>query len=345
MVQESIIRPLALKAGATLGVFTPSAPSYTVNPGLFENGLKTLESLGFKIKLGSLTGKRSSQGYHSGTAEERAQEFMDLINDPEVDGLISTIGGNNSSSLIPFLDFKKIRETRKVICGFSDVTSLHLAILKYAGLRTVYGPSVMCWFGEWPNGLVESSEWFVEATMSHKQGVRDLQPPKQWSNHSRNWTNDDWKNVPREWKPNEGWKVLNSGFVEAPVVVANFNTLMSAAGTPYWPDLNGKILVLEDMWAPQSRTERHLRQLKFMGVFGQIRGLIVGKPEIYEQEDAPFGYDELVLEVVGKRDYPIVSNFDCSHTVPMISLVQLTPLKISATESFAKVTLLDGGVE
>jgi muramoyltetrapeptide carboxypeptidase len=94
---------------------------------------------------------------------------MELIEDPAVDGLISTIGGMNSSSLIPYLDFDKIRKSRKIICGFSDVTSLHLAILKFSGLRTIYGPSVMCWFGDWPSGVMESQEWFLDATMRHIQ--------------------------------------------------------------------------------------------------------------------------------------------------------------------------------
>ncbi|MFM6930116.1 MAG: LD-carboxypeptidase [Bdellovibrio sp.] len=347
MNQESLplLRPRALKKGATLGVYTPSSPSYQDNPGLFENGLKTLEILGFKIKLGSLTSQRSSQGYRSGNPEQRAAEFMELISDPQVEGLISTIGGNNSSSLIPYLDFEKIREVRKPICGFSDVTSLHLAILKYAGLRTVYSPSVMCWFGEWPQGIPESSQWFLDAVVNHTTGARELVPPIQWSNHSRNWANGDWKNLPRQWKPNEGWKVLNAGVAEAPALVANMNTLVTAAGTAYWPDLKGKILLLEDMWAPQSRNERLLRQLSLMGVFEQIAGLIIGKPEVYDQERAPFTYDELFMEVVGKRNYPIVSNFDCSHTVPMISLIQQTPMRITATGEFAKVMLLDGGIE
>jgi len=81
-----------------------------------------------------------------------------LLTDPEVAGLLSTIGGMNSSSMIPFLDFERIRQERKSICGFSDVTSLHMAILKFSGLRTVYGPSVMCRFGDWPHGIPESSE-------------------------------------------------------------------------------------------------------------------------------------------------------------------------------------------
>lgn len=341
-----IIKPIALKPGSTLGVFTPSSPSYAANEGLFENGLEVLKRLGFKIKLGKLSAQRKSEGYRSASGQERAEEFMDLIEDQEVDGLISTIGGNNSSSLIPFLDFEKIRLKRKVICGFSDVTSLHLAILKYAGLKTIYGPSVMCWFGDWPNGVPESSEWFLDATIHHRTGIRTVHVPKQWSNHGRRWDNGDWKTIPREWKQNEGWRVLNEGSVQAPILALNFNTLVSAAGTPYWPDLSGKILLLEDMLAPMSRTERHLRHLSLMGVFDQIAGLIIGKPEVFQQENAPFSYEDLFKEIIGPRLYPIVSNFDCSHCVPMLSIPQLSLVEMIAKDNFnVSFQFMDGAVE
>lgn len=84
------------------------------------------------------------------------------------------------------------------------------------------------------------------------------------------------------------------------------------------------------MDAPLSRTERHLQQLKFIGVFDQIQGLLIGKPEFYNQEGAPFQYESLFQEVIGPRSYPIISNFDCSHTVPMISITQLSQVKIRA---------------
>jgi muramoyltetrapeptide carboxypeptidase LdcA involved in peptidoglycan recycling len=340
-----ILRPKALKPGSTLGVFTASSPAYVTNPGLFESGLKNLEKLGFKIKLGHLTAHRASQGYRSGSPEDRAKEFMDLIHDPEVDGLIATIGGINSSSLIPYLDFGMIRKSQKIICGFSDITSLHLAILKYAGLRTIYGPSVMCWFGDWPDGVQESAEWFLDATMRHKEGPREIKTPSRWSNHARRWDNGDWKSVPREWQTNEGWRVLSPGKVEAPILALNLNTLMSAAGTPYWPDLSGRILLLEDMEAPMGRTERSLRQLSLMGAFDQISGLIIGKPERYLPEGAPFGYDEIWKEVVGPRNYPIVSNFDCSHTVPMISIPQLASVRLSSEKDIQVLfEILDAGI-
>jgi muramoyltetrapeptide carboxypeptidase len=235
MAQE-ILKPKALKPGDTIGVFTPSAPAYQWNEGLFLNGLETLKKLGFKIKLGGLTARRGSQGYRSGTPEERAGEFMSLIQDPEVKALMSIIGGTNSSSMIPFLGFERIRNERKIICGFSDVTSLHLSILKFAGLRTIYGPSVMCWFGDWPNGVAESSEWFIEAAVNHRQGVRNVSIPARWSNHKRRWDNEEWKTLPRQWEENTGWHVLSAGSIEAPILALNLNTLLTSAG---WATLPG----------------------------------------------------------------------------------------------------------
>lgn len=321
-MKQTLLSPKQLKIGDTIGVFTPSVPAYKLNPELFENGLRTLERLGFKIKLGSLTQRRAAEGYRSGTGQERAKEFMDLINDPGVDALISTIGGYNSNSMIPFLDFSAIRDSRKPICGYSDVTSLHLAIMKFSGLRTYYGPAVMCWFGDWPTGIEESSKWFLDALMNHSAGSREILPPKRWSNHKRDWTNGDWKNIPREWLENSGWRVLQEGVIEAPIIAANLNTLTSAAGTKYWPDLKGKVLLIEEMEASMMEEERILRHLSLIGVFDEIAGLIISKPEFHDADGVDFTYDDLIKDIVGKRSYPIISNFDCGHTVPMITIPQ-----------------------
>ena len=338
-----MIKPFKLNPGDTIGIFTPTYAGYAQNEELFQNAIKNVEALGFKIKLGALTDERKSQGYRSAPPLDRAKEMMDLVGDPEVDALLVTCGGANSSSLIPYLNFNKIREARKPICGYSDITSLHLAIAKYSGLRTFYSPSLMLWFGEWPHGVPESTKYFLEAVSNHLNGPREFHVPAKFSNHKLSWENDDWKNIPREWKDNEGWKVLNRGEAEAPIVPANLNTLMTAAGTDYFPDLNGKILLIEDMDAPQSHTERCFRQLDLMGVLDNLAGLIIGKPEVYGQEGAPFGYDELIQEVVGARDYPIVSEFDCSHTNPMLTVPYYAKVRLRAFDK-AEFILLEGSV-
>ncbi len=139
-----LIVPHRLRKGDTIGVFTPSSPAYTANPELFDNGIKNLEAMGFQVKLGRLTAARAHQGYRSASGSERAKEFMELIDDPIVRGLISTIGGANSSSMIPFLDYEKIAAAQKVICGYSDVTSLHMAIHTKAQLQTFWLHTGIC---------------------------------------------------------------------------------------------------------------------------------------------------------------------------------------------------------
>jgi muramoyltetrapeptide carboxypeptidase LdcA involved in peptidoglycan recycling len=328
----NLLKPLSLSPGDTIGIFTPSSPSYKENEDMFQCGVHNLERLGFRVKLGFLTAERSSQGYRSGTPESRAREFMDLIRDPEVKGLISTIGGNNSSSLIPYIDFAEVRKQRKLICGYSDVTALHLAILHHSGLRTLYGPAVMTWIGDWPSGDEESLRSFLEAVSPNTSYPRKIRPFHQWSNHKRSWSNGDWKKLPRQWKSQSGWRVLRSGEVRGPLIVANLSTLMSAAGTPHFPNLQGKLLLIESMAAGFATEERHLRHLQLLGAFNQVTGLIVGKPEWPDSLGAPFSHNDLIKEVVGdSTSFPIVSEFDCGHTLPMMSLAQMTEVRLSAS--------------
>ncbi len=342
---QQTLKAKKLNVGDTIGIFTPSVPGYAECEGLYANGIRNLEACGFKVVEGRLTKKRQSEGYRSASPKERAREFMELINDPSIHGLISTIGGNNSSSMIPYLDFSAIRRSQKMICGYSDVTSLHASILTQAGLQTFYGPAVMCWFGDWPDGVPESTRWFLDAVMTHQSGPRQVAAPKTWSNHMRDWGRGDWQSVDRQWQENSGWKTLNTGTVEAPILAVNLKTILCLAGTKYWPDVSNKILLIEDMDAPMATSERSFRQLQLMGVFEQISGLIVSKPEFFKQQGAPFGYDDLLLEVVGKRSYPIVSNFDCGHTLPMITIPQMSLVRLVAPQDGkVEFTFLDGAI-
>jgi len=329
-----LIKPPALKSGDTIGVFTPSSPANVKHREKYLHGISVLKNMGFKVIEGSLTASQKSQGYRSGTPQERANEFMDLIRDSKIKAMISTIGGANSSSLIPYLDFDEIRHNPKIICGYSDVTSLHLSILKYSGLKTFYGPAIMPSFGEWPDILPETKESFLDAVSNRTDGVRKLSPPKHWSNHLR-FAPGQWKTEPRQFHDNPGWKVLNHGSANAPILVANLNTLMTSAGTSYFPNLEGKILLIEEMNAPLSEEERDLRHLERLGAFDIISGLILSKPEIYEQENAPFDYDDLLLEIVGQnRKYPIVSQFDCGHTNPTLTIAEMTKASLTANTGY-----------
>ena len=328
-----------------VGVFTPSFPANVAFREKYLHGVAQLDALGFRVKEGPLTARMASQGYRSGSPVERAAEVMALIEDVEVDALVATIGGSNTSSILPLLDYGAIRDARKIICGYSDVTALHMAVLTQSGLSTFYGPAVMPSFGEWPQVLPETAASFLAACRG--DGERVLAPPAAWSRHLRSAATDAWRTAPRQMEPQPGWIAQTAGAVEARCVVANLNTLLCLAGTRFFPDLTDRLLIIEEMASPMSRLERNLRQLELMGVFDRIAGLVLGKPELPDAEGAPFSEEMLLAEVVGPRAYPIITGFDCGHTNPMLTIAQDTMLRITALRAGepAQVAVLEPMVE
>ncbi|WGL59182.1 LD-carboxypeptidase [Pigmentibacter sp. JX0631] len=344
MILNKIIKPKSLKLGATAGIFTSSSPAHIWFKEKYFHALEQLKTNGFEIYEGHLTRQFISQGYRTAPPKERAQEFMELIENPKVDFLIATIGGYNSSSLLPYLNFEKIAEAKKIISGYSDITSLHMGILTQANLSTFYGPAVIPTFGEWPEGFSDSIASFKNLSSESKLNNYKIKPFKYWSNHFRNALNLEWKTGERKYNSNNGGKILNNGYAEAPIIIANLNTLCALAGTKYFPDLKGKILLIEEEQAPFPEEERSLTHLKFLGVFDKIVGLIIGKPEVLENKNAPFTYEDLILEIVGKRNYPIISQFDCGHTHPSHTLAQMLNVKIEAENENFNFEILEAAV-
>lgn len=334
----SLLRPPPLSPGDVIGVCTPSFPAHVRFREKYLHGLSEIERLGFRVREGSLTGRATAEGYRAGSPRARADELMELFLDPSVRAIVTTIGGSCSASLVPHLDFEAIRRHPKIFCGYSDVTSLHLALLAKAGLSTFYGPAVVPSFGDHPHVLPETAESFLAATSG--AGERELVPPARFSRHVRNAATDAWKTDERRFEDNSGPFSLRPGLVEAPCVVANLATLCSNAGTDVFPDLTGRILFVEEMNAPLSVEERNLRHLSRLGVFGRIAALVVGKPEVYSNEGAPFEYPALVDEIV-PPGLPVVMDFDCSHTMPMFTIAQETRLRLDAREHCARVFVLE----
>ena len=168
-----------------------------------------------------------------------------------------------------------------------------------------------------------------------------MEEPEFYSNKLLNAFTDEWKTKKREYTKNEGWKILNEGEIEGEVIIANIDTLVSLLATEYVPNFKDKILILEEMNATIDLEERNLNTLKISGVFEGVKGLIFGKPEVYGDKNSNLEYIEIIKEVLGKRDYPIIYNFDCGHTIPslMISQDSLLSLKASNKEGI-KVGIL-----
>lgn len=347
---QELIRPPALRPGDTIAVCTPSFPAHVRFRDKYLHGIAELRRVGFTVIEGEVTARAADEGHRAAGPEPRAAELNALFADPDVRGIITTIGGEVSSSLVPHLDFDLIRAHPKVFCGYSDITSLHLAIMRHAGLSTFYGPAVAPSFGEWPAVPEETLESFLDATVQHVEGPRTMRRPSRWSNHFRDAMTDAWRDVPRRWVAEEGWGVVRPGVAEGRAVVGSLSTMLANAGTPVWPDLGGCILFVEEMATSPGRLERALRHLAAIGAFDRIAGLVWGRIESWVGGDAPMTPIDLLLEAIRgalgrEADFPIVTDSDIAHTVPMLTLAQGTPVRLDATGERADLTVLAPMVE
>jgi|GEM_PF-102808 len=122
-----------------IGVYAPSNPAHIWFEEKYLFAKKQLENMGFEIVEGDLVKDRVYQGYRTASAKERAEEMMNLVKNKDIDIMMPVIGGYNSGSLLPYLDFDEIEKSKKKFFGYSDITAIQLAILKKTNLKPIYG--------------------------------------------------------------------------------------------------------------------------------------------------------------------------------------------------------------
>ena len=135
-----MILPPRLRTGDKIAVFSPSSPATVTAEKRYQRGKAYLEEKGFSFQEGILTEKQDF--YRSGSIAQRAEELNRLIHDDSVKCIMAAIGGMNSNSLLPYIDYEYLKEHPKIIIGYSDVTALLLGIYARTGLVTFYGPAV-----------------------------------------------------------------------------------------------------------------------------------------------------------------------------------------------------------
>lgn len=304
-----------LKRGDVIAIFSPSSPATVTAPARYARGKRYLEARGFRVKEGSLTGKRDF--YRSGTIQERADELNRLLRDPEVRCVMAAIGGMNSNSLLPYVDYDALMRDPKIIVGYSDVTALLLGIYAKTGLVTYYGPAAVASFGEFPPFVDETCRYFEQLVMDDVKPPFALPTPDCWTEEFIPWNEQNRSKV--------GVKneliVLQGGCAEGRLIGGNLNTMLGIWGTPCMPEIRtGDILFIEDSLKDAADAERSFALLKLSGVFDRIGGLVLGKHEKFDDLGTGRMPHEILREVMGETNYPILAQFDCGHTHPMLTL-------------------------
>lgn len=306
-----------LKIGDTIGFFSASSPITATAPNRFNRGKQFLQEKGFQLKEGCLTGQ--SDGYRSGSIAERAEELNALIRDPQVRCVMSTIGGYNSNSLLPWLDYDALKADPKIIIGYSDTTALLTGIYAKTGLITFYGPALVASFGEFPPLVEETYQSFIDVLTWPQNQPYDYRLPKQWTDERLNW--DEKQPVRAKTLYANRCRFIGSGQIEGRVIGGNLNTLSGIWGSDWMPEIGqGDILFIEDSLKDIATVERSFSMLKLSGVFDRVSAILLGKHELFDDGRTGREPYDVLREVLAGQPMPIVDGFDSCHTHPMLTL-------------------------
>ena len=323
-----------IKDNLTIGVFSSSSPISATVPVRYMRGKAYLESKGIHVIDGKLCGKQD--GYRSGSIKERADEFNELLHNEDIQILMAAIGGNNSNSILPYIDYEYLKQNPKIIIGYSDTTALLLGIYAKTGLVTFYGPALASSFGEYPPFVDQTFEYFKNILLDDLQLPYEYKIPTVWTDEFISWSE---QTRGKKAYPND-WVTVIPGTCRGRLIGGNLNTMQGFFGTEYFPEIKqGDILLIEDSLKDAATIERSFSLLKLAGVLDKIGGIILGKHEQFDDNGTGRKPHEILMEVLNDSNVPFLAEFDCCHTHPMFTVPIGCQVELDATNK--RVTLLE----
>lgn len=301
------ILPPRLNKGDLVALMAPAGAIF--NDDTTPKAKAALEAMGFRVKVGETATKKF--GYLAGDDAFRGAEFMKFVTDKEVKAIVALRGGWGCARMLPYLDLTLIPDNPKIICGFSDITTLLLAITTQTGLVTFHGP-------------VGNSTWEGATTENFLDVVQSAEIPLVMKNPEI--------------------KVIRDGFASGVLYGGNLSIVCSLIGTAYLPDFSNSILFLEETEEEPYRIDRLLTQLSMTGVLDKVKGVVFGtcsKCEAEEPEKS-FTLDEVLDFHFKNRNYPVIKGFAIGHikdkfTLPLGTTAELNTEKFALTLTAAAV--------
>jgi len=248
---KPLLKPPRLRHGDLVGLIAPGG--YTTDAAIAK-AVQHIEALGFRVKQGNYL--REVWGNYGGTVAARIADLHAMFRDPEVKAVWAIRGGSGCISLLKHIDYALIRRNPKVLLGYSDITALHLAIRRHAGLVTFHGP-------------VASSTPSDYSTRHLLAVLTDPQP--------RYTIEMAPENALRALKePHYAVRTVHGGVATGPLVGGNLSLVSALAGTPYAADFRDSILFLEEVNEEPYRIDRWMTQLDLAGNFDGAAALLIG---------------------------------------------------------------------
>ena len=321
--------PNKLKPGDEVRVIAPSRSMKILGEDCIKIATERLEALGLKVTFGKHV-MEADPDYMCASRDARVEDLNEAFRDKNVKAILTVIGGFNSNQLLDYIDYEAIKENPKIFCGFSDITALSNAIHAKTGLVTYSGVHYSSF------GMLKGFEYSLEyfKKMFFQEDEFEVVSSKEWSDEA--WFIDQEN---RHFEPNEGMYVINEGQAEGDIVGGNLCTLNLLQGTEYMPDINNKILFIEDdeMAGPIFLMEfdRNLQSLMHMPEFKTVKGIVCGRA----QKGACMTKEKWfkIFDKPELKNIPIIGGCDFGHTTPIITFPVGGYAKVEATGDVAKV--------
>lgn len=216
----------------------------------------------------------------SGTGEEKARALEKLFLDKDIKMIFDISGGDLANEVLDFLDFNLIKENPKPFFGYSDLTVLLNAIYSQCDITT-YNYQLRNLIGKFKE---EQMQNFKASFIEGKEDIFNLD-----------------------------YKWINGSHLEGIVVGGNIRCLLKLAGTKYMPDFKDKILFLESFSGNSAKMVTYITQYKNLGVFNEVKGIILGEFTEMERENLKPDIVEILKRVIGEINIPILKTRDLGH--------------------------------
>jgi muramoyltetrapeptide carboxypeptidase len=235
-------------------------------------------------------------GYFAGDDDARASDLDQALRDKRIDGVWCLRGGYGAIRLLDRIEWSSLRTREKAVLGYSEVTALHGAIARQAGLVSFHAPTARTPLSPFSRASLERAVTGREDSCGVAENARVLRPGRA------------------------------TGRLEG----GNLAVFAALVGTPYFPPLDGAILVLEDVNEAVYRIDRMLVQLRLSGALHGVRAIIFGActncPE--ESDDGARSLDEVLLELANALRVPCLAGVPVGHltdqwTLPLGALAEV----------------------
>ena len=290
-----LLRPAPIAKGEAIGIV---APSYAPRPGWLLRGVKALEHAGYSVVLDPeiATGRR----FKRVEDERRAENFMGVWLDPKVKAVIGGTGGYGAVRMLPYLEPEVFRRNPKIFVGYSDITALHLWLMRRANLRCFHGPTV--------DDLTPSSR---DPTMSSLlTALTTPCPPKP---------------IGRELS-----RGVVPGRAVGRLVGGNFSLVQQTIGTSYQIDMEGAILFIEETRDPMSVVDERLVHLRAAGLLDRVVGIVFGQLSLDRSEEDEF--EDFLLDLISDLQVPVLMDFPAGHENPNLTIPFGTEMELVVEE-------------